>query len=298
MDLVNGLGQLDPQTAQREQAIREEAEELGRLRAEKDRLNRELKAERSRGFLSRVFGGSSVEDPERTRERMRGRIALALIFSLIFVVLATFGYLLLLSRNFGPLTTDDLNVLIPMVGTTLLMPLVGLIGAVTGFYFGGQTAVQAATQATEAAQQGAETATQAVSRAANQQAQTQAQTAQTVSGVVAQAATRAATQAAQQVVTNAGGVGAANGETSQAGNGATPPRAGNWATPEEAPTEEAPTEAGTQGERATEEAIAEEATAEEATAEETTAREASTEAGSREGPTDIARPPQEPPADR
>jgi hypothetical protein len=32
---------------------------------------------------------------------------------------------------------------IPMVGTTLLTPLVGLIGAATGFYFGGQASAQA-----------------------------------------------------------------------------------------------------------------------------------------------------------
>jgi type IV secretory pathway VirB6-like protein len=55
------------------------------------------------------------------------------------------------------------------VGTTLLAPLVGLIGAVIGFYFGGQTAVQAASQATQAASLGAQTAREA-SRAGGQTA--------------------------------------------------------------------------------------------------------------------------------
>jgi hypothetical protein len=61
-------------------------------------------------------------------------------------------------------SSEELTALIPMIGTTLLTPLVGLIGAVTGFYFGGLTAVQAASQghtATQAAhQQGVTAATQ------------------------------------------------------------------------------------------------------------------------------------------
>jgi hypothetical protein len=97
---------------------------------------------------------------------MRGRLAIALVLTLIVVVVATFGYLLMLSRNFGELTTDDLIAVIPMVGTTLLTPLVGLIGAVTGFYYGGQTAVQAASQATNATTQGASQATNAASQGA------------------------------------------------------------------------------------------------------------------------------------
>jgi hypothetical protein len=80
---------------------------------------------------------------------MRGRLALLLVATLIVVVSLTFVYLLILSRGFGELTTDDLIALIPMVGTTLLTPLVGLIGAVMGFYYGGQTAVSAATQTAE-----------------------------------------------------------------------------------------------------------------------------------------------------
>ena len=89
----------------------------------------------------------------------------------------------MLSRNFGELTTDDLIALIPMVGTTLLTPLVRLIGAVMGFYYGGQTAVQGAQTATHAA---TEAAAQAASEAATQAA--------------TQAASEAARRAATEVV--------------------------------------------------------------------------------------------------
>ena len=79
----------------------------------------------------------------------------------------------MLSSRFGELTTDDLIALIPMVGTTLLTPLVRLIGAVMGFYYGGQTAVQGAQTATHAASQatqGAQTATHAATEAARRAA--------------------------------------------------------------------------------------------------------------------------------
>jgi len=62
----------------------------------------------------------------------------------------TFWYLVMLSQNFGKLEMNEIVSVIPMVGTTLLTPLVGLIGAVTGFYFGGQVAAQAS-QATHEA---------------------------------------------------------------------------------------------------------------------------------------------------
>jgi hypothetical protein len=101
---------------------------------------------------------------------MRGRLAIALVLTLIVVMGLTFWYLLTLSRNFGELTTDDLIALIPMVGTVLLTPLVGLIGAVMGFYYGGQTAVQAASQTADATKAAAET-TQRTAAAAVAQAQ-------------------------------------------------------------------------------------------------------------------------------
>jgi hypothetical protein len=95
---------------------------------------------------------------------MRGRLAIGLVFALVALMGLTFVYLLILSRRFGSLTTDDLIALIPMVGTTLLTPLVGLIGAVMGFYYGGQTTVSTASQTAEATKQASQTAAQAASR--------------------------------------------------------------------------------------------------------------------------------------
>jgi hypothetical protein len=132
------------------------------------RLQAELEREQSRGFLRRLFGQRprTPDDIERARERIRGRIALVLITGLIVVMSFTIWYLLRLSRDFGVVTIDDLITVMPMVGSTLLTPLIGLIGAVTGFYYGGQTAVQAASQ-------GAQTATRAATQAAYQAAQRQ-----------------------------------------------------------------------------------------------------------------------------
>jgi type IV secretory pathway TrbL component len=175
-------------------------EDAGALREKISKLQTELEAERSKGLLRRLFGlpPPTAEDTERAtevrREKMRGRLAIALVLALIVVMGLTFWYLLMLSSRFGELTTDDLIALIPMVGTTLLTPLVGLIGAVMGFYYGGQTAVQGAQTATHAASQATEAAqkpaTEAITDAATQAAR-QAAT---------QAATHAATQAATEVV--------------------------------------------------------------------------------------------------
>jgi hypothetical protein len=131
-----------------------------------------------------------AEETERGRERTRGRIAYLLIGTLAAIVVATFSYIIWLSADFGQLSTNDLINVMQGVGTTLLEPLVGLIGAVIGFYFGGQTAVQAASQATQAAPLGARTAREA--------SQMGAQTAKEASRVGAQTATEAATQAGQQ----------------------------------------------------------------------------------------------------
>jgi type IV secretory pathway VirB6-like protein len=132
-------------------------------------LRSELDAERSRRFLRRFFGipPRPSEETEKTRERMRGRLAIALVAALVALMALTFVYLLILSRGFGDLTTDDLIALIPMVGTTLLTPLVGLIGAVMGFYYGGQTAVSAATQTAEATKQATQSASHTAAQAAS-----------------------------------------------------------------------------------------------------------------------------------
>ncbi len=130
-----------------------------------------------------------AEETERGRERTRGRIAYLLIGTLVAIVVATFLYIIWLSqRTSARLSTNDLINVMQSVGTTLLAPLVGLIGAVIGFYFGGQTAVQAANQATQAASLGARTAREA--------SQVGAQTAKEASQAGAQTATEAATQAA------------------------------------------------------------------------------------------------------
>jgi hypothetical protein len=141
--------------------------QIAQLQQEQIRLQRELDAERSRGLLRRLLGRGprTAEDTESTREKMRGRLAIALVLTLIVVMGLTFAYLLTLSRNFGELTTDDLIALIPMVGTVLLTPLVGLIGAVMGFYYGGQTAVQAASQTADATKAASETTQETAVRA-------------------------------------------------------------------------------------------------------------------------------------
>src|SRR5215210_3716605 len=153
-------------------ALRAEINELQTKLAQMAEFRTELEAERSKGFWRRLFRlpPRAPEDTERARERIRGRIALSLITTLIIVVGLTFWYLLMLSRNFGALKTDDLNTLIPMVGTTLLTPLVGLIGAVTGFYYGGQTAVQAASQTAQATHDASQTASRTAAQTAAQAA--------------------------------------------------------------------------------------------------------------------------------
>jgi hypothetical protein len=155
--------------ALRAELVRLQAE-LVRLQAEQARLQEALVNERSRGFLRRLFGQRprTAENTESTREKMRGRLAIALVLTLIVVMGLTFWYLLMLSRNFGDLTTDDLIALIPMVGTVLLTPLVGLIGAVMGFYYGGQTAVQAASQTADATKAASETTQETAVRAVAQ----------------------------------------------------------------------------------------------------------------------------------
>jgi hypothetical protein len=66
-------------------------------------------------------------DPTRARERMRGAIAIVLLSILGAVVL--FAFAALWSAR---VTIDDLRTLLEI----LFAPLVGLVGAVTGFYYG------------------------------------------------------------------------------------------------------------------------------------------------------------------
>ena len=166
------------------EGIRENGDEVQALMQERDQLRKELDGARSH---------ASQAEQEKARERVRGWLALGLIGLLSFVLVATYAYLMILSLYFAAeLSADDLSALIPMVGTTLLTPLVGLIGAVTGFYFGGLTAVQAASQghaaAQEATQQGAEATQRGAQTATDGATQTATGVAQAATGV-AQAVT-------------------------------------------------------------------------------------------------------------
>jgi len=98
------------------------------------------------------------EITQRARESTRRRIAYVLIGTLVIVVLASFVYIIWASLRIDELTVDALISVIQTIGTTLLAPLVGLIGAVVGFYYGGQTAVQGAQTATQASTQASEAA--------------------------------------------------------------------------------------------------------------------------------------------
>jgi predicted methyltransferase len=79
-------------------------------------------------------------------------------------------YIAVLSIS-GVLGTEEVINVVHGLGTTLLAPIVGLIGAVIGFYYGGQTAVQGTEQARQAATETAShVANQAADKAANQAA--------------------------------------------------------------------------------------------------------------------------------
>jgi hypothetical protein len=172
-----------------QEGIRGNEDEVQTLREERDRLREQLDGAHSR---------ASQAEQEKARERVRGWLALGLTGLLSFVLVATYAYLMILSLYFAEaLSTQEVHTLIPMVGTTLLTPLVGLIGAVTGFYFGGLTAVQAASQGHAAAQE----ATQQGAQATQQGAQQGAQAATTGAQVATDGATQAATDAAVQAVT-------------------------------------------------------------------------------------------------
>jgi hypothetical protein len=99
------------------------------------------------------------QEMEVEREITRRRIAYYLIGTLLVVVVSTLLYIVALSL-FGNLTTDALMSINQTVGTTLLAPLVGLVGAVIGFYYGGGAAVQGA----QTADQSTRTATDAAAR--------------------------------------------------------------------------------------------------------------------------------------
>jgi uncharacterized membrane protein YgcG len=95
-------------------AIRGDGQKIQTLSEDNDRLREELKTVRSQA------------EQERARERVRGWLALGLTGLLSFVLVATYAYLMILSLYFAEdLSTQEVTALIPMVGTTLLTPLVG-----------------------------------------------------------------------------------------------------------------------------------------------------------------------------
>ncbi len=68
-------------------------------------------------------------DPEPEREKKRGQIALILILLLVGIVFGSF-----VTLSFGWVKPDALEKLL----TVVFAPIVGLVGAVTGFYYGGK----------------------------------------------------------------------------------------------------------------------------------------------------------------
>src|SRR5215208_3955242 len=150
-------------------------------------------AESSKGGFWRRVLQIPDDDTDRARERTRARIAYALIGTLVVAIASTFLYVVTLSA--GQLSPQEIINVTPGLGTTLLAPLVGLIGAVIGFYYGGQTAVQGAQQATAASQKHAET-TQATTEAAQETSKVATQAAKEATQAATQA-TQAATQATQ-----------------------------------------------------------------------------------------------------
>lgn len=69
-------------------------------------------------------------DPSRDRERVRGTIAKWLILLLVAIIAALLGGVFA-----GRLTVDELE----RVAAVIISPVVGLLGAVLGFYYGEQS---------------------------------------------------------------------------------------------------------------------------------------------------------------
>lgn len=84
-------------------------------------------------------------DRERKRETMRGWIAMLLLLTLVVVIstmigIASYSTIGCLSSN-SACSTEALRLTaIRSIGEVLLAPLVGLVGAVTGFYYGEKSA--------------------------------------------------------------------------------------------------------------------------------------------------------------
>jgi hypothetical protein len=81
-------------------------------------------------------------DPGQDRERTRGKIAERLVWTLIGLIAATFVLLVVniavCSGNTCNATVTNLENVKTII-TLLLTPIVGLVGAVTGFYYGAKS---------------------------------------------------------------------------------------------------------------------------------------------------------------
>lgn len=86
------------------------------------------------GEVERAAGLSSPEerpyDPAPEREKKRGLIALILVSALCGIIVFAFAFI-----SFVPAASTNIEVL-KSVLEIIFAPIVGLVGAVTGFYFG------------------------------------------------------------------------------------------------------------------------------------------------------------------
>jgi hypothetical protein len=74
-------------------------------------------------------------DPAQDRERVRGRIAQILVWLLVGIVVVSLGAGVWLG-----LKTEEGIESLKLVLELVLTPIIGLVGAVTGFYFGEKSA--------------------------------------------------------------------------------------------------------------------------------------------------------------
>ena len=85
---------------------------------------------------------SAPYDPSRDRESMRGKIAMRLVWTLMALVAGAFGLAVASVVICGSSACNAATASMEQVKTIvelLLTPMVGLVGAVTGFYFGEQS---------------------------------------------------------------------------------------------------------------------------------------------------------------
>lgn len=94
-----------------------------------------------------VLAGSGLEekpfDPVKDREGVRGKIALSLVYCFVGIVIAIVGFGFLTTIACGLVACSaDISALtsIRVVVELVITPLIGLVGAVSGFYFGEKSA--------------------------------------------------------------------------------------------------------------------------------------------------------------